>query len=71
MAYKEEKQLELLMGVYREMKKLESHTKDPVIKEVVNDSDNNYSDVLENLEEAMKEVLLRQYIAAELEKGDD
>ena len=45
MAYKEEKQLELLMGVYREMKKLESHTKDPVIKEVVNDSENNYYDV--------------------------
>lgn len=39
MAYKEERQLELLMGVYREMKKLESHTKDPVIRGVVNDSD--------------------------------
>ena len=59
------------MGVYREMKKLESYTKDPVIREVVSDSDNNYSDVLESLEEVMKDVLLRQYVAAELEKGDE
>lgn len=71
MAYKPERQLELLMNVYRAMKCLESHTKDSVIREVVCNSDNNYSCVLERLEEAMKEVLLLQYVAAELEKGDD
>lgn len=46
-------------------------TKDPVIKEVVCNGNSNYSCVLESLEEAMKDVLLQQYPAAELEEGDD
>lgn len=71
MAYKAERQLELLMGDYREMKHLELHTKDPVIKEVVCDGNNNYSCVMENLEDAMKDMLLQQYLVAELAKGDD
>ena len=58
------------MVIYREIKKLESHIRDSVIRESVNDSDNNYSDALEKLEEAMKEVLCWQNIATESEKGD-
>lgn len=58
------------MVIYRKIKKLESHTRDSVIRETVNDSDNNYSNALEKHEEAMKEVLCWQNIATELEKGD-
>lgn len=71
MVYETEKQLDLLAKAYRGMKKLGQHTKDPVIKNVVCDNSDYFSFVVEVIEEALKDVLLKQYITIEMEKGEN
>lgn len=71
MVYETEKQLDLLAKAYRGMKKLEQHTKDPVIKNVVCDNSDYFAFVVELIEEALKDVLLKQYITIEMEKGEN
>ena len=71
MAYETEKQLDFLTKAYRGMKKLEQNTKDPVIKNVVCDDNDYFAFAVELIEEALKDVLPKQYITNEMEKGED